>query len=197
MRHNIVTTLKKSIASRARETRQVSQRVVPRLHHLTRRDGIDKNSLIVQTMEDFSVKTAAGTRLKASLSEYLLKIKAGEEIIVTERRKPIAKLVPIVRSRRIPGRLREMEREGLVSVGKGKLPKDFWNLPRPRDPKGLVLKALLEERGGGRRCRNDKTPSRSGLKCREALSDRHHSPAAISARSAASGNSIGANIDAR
>ena len=94
------------------------------------------------------MKTAAVSRLKASLSEYLLKIKAGEEIIVTERGKPIAKLVPIARSGRVPERLREMEKEGLVSIGRGKLPKNFWTSPRPRDPKGLVLKALLEERRG-------------------------------------------------
>ena len=96
------------------------------------------------------MKTADVSRLKASFSEYLLKIKAGEEIIVTERGKPIAKLVPIARSGRIPERLHEMEREGLVSVGKGKLPKGFWKSPRPRDAKGSVLKALLEERENGR-----------------------------------------------
>lgn len=96
------------------------------------------------------MKTAAVSQLKASLSEYLLKIKAGEEVLVTERGRPIAKLVPLARSGTLPERLREMEKEGLVSVGKGALPKNFWNLPRPKDPKGLVLKALLEEREEGR-----------------------------------------------
>jgi len=43
-----------------------------------------------------------------------------------------------------------MEKKGLISLGKGKLPKDFWSLPRPKDPKGLVLKAVLEEREEGR-----------------------------------------------
>jgi hypothetical protein len=43
-----------------------------------------------------------------------------------------------------------MERQGLVKLGTGKLPKDFWRMPRPKDPKGLVMKGLLEERAEGR-----------------------------------------------
>ena len=43
-----------------------------------------------------------------------------------------------------------MERQGLVRLGTGKLPRDFWQMPRPKDPKGLVMKALLEERADGR-----------------------------------------------
>ncbi|HEX9758790.1 MAG TPA: type II toxin-antitoxin system prevent-host-death family antitoxin [Nitrospiria bacterium] len=96
------------------------------------------------------MKKADVSKLKASLSEYLLRIKSGEEVIVTKRGKPIAKLVPISPSGTIPEELLEMQKAGLVSIGKGKLPKNFWTLPRPQDPKGSVLQALLEEREDGR-----------------------------------------------
>jgi len=43
-----------------------------------------------------------------------------------------------------------MEKEGLIKLGSGKLPNDFWTMPRAEDPQGLVLKALLEERENGR-----------------------------------------------
>jgi hypothetical protein len=43
-----------------------------------------------------------------------------------------------------------MEKQGLIRLGSGKLPKDFWRMPRPDDPKDLVLKALLEEREAGK-----------------------------------------------
>jgi hypothetical protein len=43
-----------------------------------------------------------------------------------------------------------MEKQGLIRVGSGKLPKNFWRIHRPDDPKGMVLKALLEEREVGR-----------------------------------------------
>jgi hypothetical protein len=42
-----------------------------------------------------------------------------------------------------------MEKQGLIKVGSGKLPKGFWKLPRPKDPKGLVVKAVLQEREKG------------------------------------------------
>lgn len=97
------------------------------------------------------MKTAAISKLKASLSEYLLKVKAGEEVIVTDRGKPIAKIIPIKRSEmEISPHLLILERAGLVKIGTGKIPDSFWNLPRPKDPKGLVLKALLQERKEGR-----------------------------------------------
>ncbi len=96
------------------------------------------------------MKKATVSELKAALSEFLARVKAGGEVIVTERGRPVAKLVPIRPSGRIPEVLREMEKEGLLRVGSGKLPSGFWKLPRPRDPKGLVLRALLDERAEGR-----------------------------------------------
>ncbi len=43
------------------------------------------------------MKHAAVAKLKATLSEYLARVKAGEEVIVTERGKPIARIVPLAR----------------------------------------------------------------------------------------------------
>lgn len=94
------------------------------------------------------MKTAPVSKLKASLSEYLRHVKAGDEVLVTERGQPIARLLP-VEAVAWPERLRRMEGEGRIKLGSGKLPKDFWRMPRPKDPKGLVLKALLEEREQG------------------------------------------------
>ncbi len=43
------------------------------------------------------MRSATVSKLKAALSEHLARVKAGEEVIVTERGKPIAKIVPISR----------------------------------------------------------------------------------------------------
>ena len=92
-------------------------------------------------------KTATVSQLKASLSKYLRRVKAGEEVVVTERGHPVAKLVPVGRGvEALAEQLQRMVREGRVRLGSGQLGKVFWDLPRPADPKGLVLKALLEER---------------------------------------------------
>ncbi len=97
------------------------------------------------------MKTAAVSKLKASLSEYLARVKAGEEVIVTERGKPIAKIVPLGRDQaEVPAHLLEMARAGLIRLGSGKLPKGFWKMPRPADPTGAAVKAVLEERENGR-----------------------------------------------
>ncbi|MHB0977121.1 MAG: type II toxin-antitoxin system Phd/YefM family antitoxin [Candidatus Aquicultorales bacterium] len=91
------------------------------------------------------MRTAAVGKLKASLSEYLNRVKSGEEILVTDRGTPIAKIIPVPKSY-APQHLQQLEKKGLLKIGEGKLPNDFWRLPRPKDPRGLGLKALLEER---------------------------------------------------
>jgi prevent-host-death family protein len=92
------------------------------------------------------MKTTTVSKLKASLSEYLRSVKAGEEVLVTERGRPVAKLTPATTSDMLPDQLLEMEKQGFIKIGSGKLPKGFWDLPRPKDPKGLILKAALRER---------------------------------------------------
>ena len=96
--------------------------------------------------------TMAGiAKLKASFSRYLAMVKAGEEILITQRGKPVAKLVPLRReATAFPEHLLDLQRAGMIRLGTGRLPEGFWKLPRPNDPQGHVLKALLEERGQGR-----------------------------------------------
>jgi prevent-host-death family protein len=89
------------------------------------------------------MKTVSVVRLKAELSRYVRLVEGGDEILVTERGVAVAKLVPITKGRD------DLERHGLIRLGSGRLPRDFWNLPCGRDPRGAVLKALLEERESG------------------------------------------------
>jgi prevent-host-death family protein len=85
------------------------------------------------------MKTAAISELKARLSEYLNRVKAGEEIITTDRGKPGARLLPISRKRAVRETVTAMEKRGLIRLGSGKLPKDFWTMPKAEDSEGLVL----------------------------------------------------------
>ncbi len=95
------------------------------------------------------MKTTTVSKLKASLSAYLRQVKAGEEVLVTERGRPIAKLTSALGSGPLPDHLIEMEKQGLIKRGAHKLSKKFWDLPRPLDPKGAVRKTLLQEREEG------------------------------------------------
>ena len=96
------------------------------------------------------MRTAAVSELKARLSEYLHQVRAGAEVLITDRGRPVARLVPVRREEGSRESLAEMERQGVIRLGPGILPKDFTTLPRPADPEGLVRQALLEERGKGR-----------------------------------------------
>lgn len=93
------------------------------------------------------MKTAAVSEIKAALSEYLAKVKAGEEVVITDRGKPIAKIIPLQRDQAdLSPHLLALEHAGLVRLGTGKLPDGFWDLPRPHDASGRSLGALLQER---------------------------------------------------
>ena len=97
------------------------------------------------------METAAVSELKASLSEYLAKVKAGQEVLITDQGQPVARMVPVVRTDEgIPAHLKALERAGLVRIGTGALPVGFWDRPRPEDPEGAALRALLAEREEGR-----------------------------------------------
>ncbi|HYC55827.1 MAG TPA: type II toxin-antitoxin system prevent-host-death family antitoxin [Candidatus Binatia bacterium] len=93
--------------------------------------------------------TAAVAELKAQLSRYLSRVKAGDEVLVTERGLPIARLVPVEASDSPDDSLADLERQGLARRGSGKLPRNFWQLPRPRDAKASLRKAVAEEREAG------------------------------------------------
>jgi uncharacterized protein len=85
--------------------------------------------------------------LKARLSEYLAGVQRGDEVVVTDHGRPIAKLVRVEADVR---GLSELERQGVVRVGTMRLPGDFLGRPRPRPSGGGLSEAVLEERREGR-----------------------------------------------
>ena len=100
-------------------------------------------------------KTATISQLKTSLSAYLRQVKTGEEILITEYGRPIARLLPIENpvslseSLKDIESLKDMEEKGLLKRGEKPLPADFWDLPRPADPQGAVRSTVLSEREKG------------------------------------------------
>jgi prevent-host-death family protein len=64
------------------------------------------------------METATVVSLKSQLSRYLRRVKAGEEVIVTERGVPIARL-PVRKRTSDLEDLRDLERQGLIRLGNG------------------------------------------------------------------------------
>jgi prevent-host-death family protein len=96
------------------------------------------------------VRTATVSESSARLSKYLDRVRAGEEFVITRRGTPVARLAPISRKKTRRNGMASLESRGVIRLGSGKLPKDFWTIPKPEDPGGSVLEALLEDRKGGR-----------------------------------------------
>jgi len=91
--------------------------------------------------------TASVTEAKNNLSKLLKKVRQGESILILDRNLPVARLEPLASgtTEADEARLLDLERRGLLTRGKGKLPKDFWTRPLPK-LKGNLVEALLAER---------------------------------------------------
>jgi prevent-host-death family protein len=92
------------------------------------------------------VRTTGIAELKASLSEHLAAVKAGEEVLVTEHGRPIARIVPLARGAATPPPTEELVRTGVLRPPDAPLGDEFWSLPRPADPGGRTLAEFALER---------------------------------------------------
>ena len=92
------------------------------------------------------MKTVSISRLKASLSEYLDHASGGEEVLVTDRGRPVARIVAARGSSGHDAHIDDLVRRGLARRGTAKLPVDFWTRGRARDPRGAARQALERER---------------------------------------------------
>jgi len=89
--------------------------------------------------------------LKARLSEYVARVQTGEEIVVTDRGRPVARLISAVprSASEEDQRLLDLQRRGLLRIGPGVLPDDFWDLERPEDAQATLRAARAAERSEG------------------------------------------------
>ena len=98
------------------------------------------------------MKRAKIADLKNNLSRYLDHVRHGGTILVLDRDRPIAEIVPLreatSKAAAEDAHLRHLERLGLIRRGKGGLPSWFGKR-KPGRVHGSVLKGLLEERRSG------------------------------------------------
>lgn len=82
---------------------------------------------------------------KAHLSKYLQRIKLGHEIILTDRGRPVGKLVPIQPEElSLSIRLRQLEEQGLIEPASSELDVTPRPIPLPNE---LAQRLLQEDRG--------------------------------------------------
>ena len=93
------------------------------------------------------METVAVAKLKASLSRYLASVKRGEEVLVTERGKPVARIVPVGPCLDDDARRADLIRRGIIKPGKGRIsPELLRDLPVASVPRDVILRIMDEER---------------------------------------------------
>jgi prevent-host-death family protein len=96
------------------------------------------------------MKKARISELRDRLSRYLDHVRAGGRVLVLDRNRPVAEIVPVGTDEAgtDEDRLATLEREGLVRRGAGRVPAEL--LRAPSGGEAGVLAALLRERESGR-----------------------------------------------
>ncbi|MEN6370758.1 MAG: type II toxin-antitoxin system prevent-host-death family antitoxin [Armatimonadota bacterium] len=93
------------------------------------------------------MRTAAIAKLKAGLSGYLESVKAGEQVVVTDRGRPVALIVPIDPNISEDERRAELVAKGLVKPGRGPVPADIIEgAAVPGLTADRALQAVMEDR---------------------------------------------------
>lgn len=95
------------------------------------------------------MKRASVSELKAHLSAYLDVVRQGDDVLITDRGRLIARLAPVVNNAREESRRELLLRTGRLRAPTKRLPKDFLTRALPADPEGSSLQAILDERGEG------------------------------------------------
>jgi prevent-host-death family protein len=94
------------------------------------------------------MRTVGIADLKNNLSRYLDEVKRGREILIKDRNRPVARIVPL-------GLADDEEAEllALAAEGKIKLPEQdsgldqsFWKQARPEVPMDAIKRAIKEDR---------------------------------------------------
>jgi prevent-host-death family protein len=96
------------------------------------------------------MRTAASIAdVKARLSEFVRRVKAGNEVVITERGIPVARLTGLEGAERRATRRDRLAATGAVRRGKGRVRRALQTPPRGEAVGKDVLAALLAERGEG------------------------------------------------
>jgi antitoxin (DNA-binding transcriptional repressor) of toxin-antitoxin stability system len=98
------------------------------------------------------MKYAKIGQLRDGLSRYIDQVREGSEILVLDRDRPVARIVPAGGPSPAPGgdggRLLDLERRGILRRGKGRYPA-VLKRGRPVKVTGSVLAELCSERESG------------------------------------------------
>src|SRR6266511_4260910 len=97
------------------------------------------------------MRTATSSEAKNRPSALIDRVRSGESILILDRGVPVARLEPVAAFPDPTGRLRRLERAGVIRVGDAPPPLDLLRTPAPKlAPGASAVQVLLQERQSGR-----------------------------------------------
>jgi prevent-host-death family protein len=97
------------------------------------------------------MKRASITEAKNNLSALIDSVRGGSPVLIVDRGRPVARLVPVDGIGADDERLARLVREGVVRPARAVPPKGLFATRPPRAKKGASgVRALLDERREGR-----------------------------------------------
>jgi prevent-host-death family protein len=101
-------------------------------------------NMAIMAILRFQVRTTNIAQLRDRLTHYLREVRAGEEVIIRDRQRPIAKIVPLAIEA-------ESEDEALVAAGLMRkatrnLPATFWRMRRGAVSLRVAAAAVAQDR---------------------------------------------------
>jgi len=92
------------------------------------------------------MRTVNVTELQTNLIAWLERVRAGEEVLVSDLDRPIARLLPVEISDEVEAVELEMAAAGLVRLPTEELPESFWEMEAPVVPMEDIVAAVRAER---------------------------------------------------
>jgi antitoxin (DNA-binding transcriptional repressor) of toxin-antitoxin stability system len=92
------------------------------------------------------MRTVNVTELQTNLIAWLERVRAGEEVLVSDLDRPIARLLPVEISDEVEAVELEMAAAGLVRLPTEELPESFWEMEAPVVAMDDIVAAVRAER---------------------------------------------------
>lgn len=98
-------------------------------------------------MRSVSVK-----ELKDDLTRYLDEVQAGKELVIKRKNKTVAKIIPFGKAEdsltdeELEAHVLQLAAEGRIHLGKGPVPKDFFDEPLAEISANSLVPLIIEDR---------------------------------------------------
>lgn len=92
------------------------------------------------------METVNVAELQTNLAAYLEQVRKGAELIVRDRNRPIARLMPLSASNDLDAQEAALVAAGLMQMPTEELTADFWDMPAPSVSAEAIAAAIQADR---------------------------------------------------